>query len=96
MTSGLPAPYFRLIYQGTDISGDMDPMTTAINYVDNLHGKADEIDVTVQDKDGRWKGSWKPEPGDTMDLTIYDGAGGVLPCGTFTRWMNKYHGRSRR
>ncbi|WP_216597717.1 phage late control D family protein [Loktanella sp. 3ANDIMAR09] len=54
-----------------------------MNYVDHLHGKADEIDVTVQDKDGRWKGQWRPQHGDTMNLTIFDGYGGVLPCGTF-------------
>lgn len=76
-------PYFALIYQGTDISSELDPMTLSINYTDKNHGEADEIDVTVQDKDGRWKGSWKPEPGDTMSLTIHDGVGGVLPCGEF-------------
>lgn len=77
------SPYFSLVYQGVDISSELDPMTTSITYTDNHHGKVDEIDVTVQDKDGRWKGPWKPEPGDTMVLTIFDGAGGILPCGTF-------------
>ncbi|ANH04980.1 phage late control D family protein [Shinella sp. HZN7] len=76
-------PSFALIYQGTDISSELDPLTTSITYTDNHHGKVDEIDVTVQDKDGRWKGSWKPEAGDTMELTIHDGAGGILPCGIF-------------
>lgn len=83
MTSGLPAPYFQLIYRGVDISGDMDALTTSVNYVDHIHGKADEIDVTIHDKDGRWQGSWKPEHGDTMELTIFDGVGGILPCGKF-------------
>lgn len=76
-------PYFSLIYQGTDISSELDPQTTSITYTDHHHGEIDEIDVAVQDKDGRWKGAWKPEPGDTMTLTIFDGMGGVLPCGTF-------------
>lgn len=76
-------PYFQLLYQGVDISSELDPMTTSVTYTDQAHGKADEIDVTVQDKDGRWKGEWKPEPGDTMELTIFDGLGGELPCGTF-------------
>ncbi|WP_439605395.1 phage late control D family protein [Shinella sp.] len=78
-----PKPRFSLIYQGKDISNEMDPQTTSITYTDNHHGKVDEIDVTVQDKDGRWKDSWKPEAGDTMELIIHDGAGGVLPCGVF-------------
>lgn len=76
-------PYFSLIYQGVDISSELDPQTTSVTYTDNHHGKVDEIDVTVQDSDGRWKGSWKPEAGDRMELTIYDGIGGVLPCGVF-------------
>ncbi|WP_299924186.1 hypothetical protein [uncultured Pelagimonas sp.] len=83
MTSGLPQPYFQLMYRGTDISGDLDPMTTSVSYADQLHGEADEIEVTVQDKDGRWKGSWHPEHGDEMELTIFDGQGGILPCGAF-------------
>lgn len=78
-----PKPYFQLIYRGVDISSDLDPMTTEVTYTDNWHGEADEIEVTVQDKDGRWKGSWCPETGDTMSLTIFDGLGDVLPCGDF-------------
>lgn len=76
-------PRFVLIYRGVDISSELDPMTTSVSYTDKLHGEADEIDVAVQDKDGRWKGEWKPEPGDLMNLTIHDGLGGVLPCGDF-------------
>lgn len=76
-------PYFSLIYQGVDISSELDPMSLAIRYTDHNHGEADEIEVTAQDKDGRWKGPWKPEPGDTMSLTIFDGQGGILPCGDF-------------
>lgn len=81
--SGLPSSRFALIYQGVDISSEIDPMTLSVTYTDNGHGEADEIDVTVQDRDGRWQGAWKPEPGDTMELTIFDAYGGVLPCGTF-------------
>lgn len=81
--SGILKPSFRLIYRGTDISGDLDPMTTDVSYSDNGHGEQDEISVTVQDSDGRWKGSWRPETGDVMDLTIFDGRGGMLQCGSF-------------
>ncbi|MEC5291966.1 late control protein D [Aurantimonas sp. C2-6-R+9] len=57
-----------LLYRGVDITGDLDPMTTSVRYTDKLHGEADEIEVTVQDKDGRWRGPWCPEPSDTMEL----------------------------
>lgn len=76
-------PRFELWYQGTDISSELDPETTSVTYTDHHHGKVDEIDVTVQDKEGKWKDAWKPEPGETMELVIHDGIGGILPCGTF-------------
>lgn len=81
--SGLPKPYFQLIYKGIDISSELAPMLISCGYTDHQHGEADEIDFEVHDKDGRWKGSWKPEPGDLVQLTIFDGVGGVLPCGEF-------------
>lgn len=81
--TGVSKPHFQLIYRGIDISSELAPMVTSVTYTDLYHGEVDEIDVTVQDRDGRWKGSWKPEAGDTMQLTIFDGRGGVLPCGSF-------------
>lgn len=76
-------PYFSLFYRGVDISSEIDPMTVSVSYTDKAHGEIDEMDVTVQDKDGLWKSSWLPEPGDIMTLTIFDGLGGELPCGDF-------------
>ena len=76
-------PRTILMYKGVDISSELAPMVISITYTDNLHGEADEIQVQVHDKDGRWKGSWKPEPGDIMDLTIIDAKGASLPCGEF-------------
>ena len=60
MFSGIAAPSFQLFYRGVDISGDLDTLTTSINYVDHVHGKADEIDVTVHDKDGAGKAHGSP------------------------------------
>lgn len=59
---------WRLEYRGVDITGDLDPLTTSVSYTDKLHGEADEIEVAVQDRDGRWRGPWCPEPGDVMRL----------------------------
>lgn len=73
----------RLIYRGVDISGDLSPLTTSINYTDHWHGEADEIDVTVHDKDGRWKGSWLPEHGDKMQLFLSDDGFKFVDCGVF-------------
>lgn len=62
------AAKFTLLYRGVDISGDLDPMTTSVAYTDKLHGEADEIEVSVEDSRGLWRGPWCPEPGDAMRL----------------------------
>ena len=72
-----------LIYRDVDISSEIAPMVTSFNYNDKEHGEADDIDVTVQDSDGRWRGSWKPDEGDVMVPTIVDSNGSRLPCGEF-------------
>ena len=73
----------KLLYRGIDISSELSPYTTSINYTDHFHGEADEIDVTVQDKDGRWKGSWFPEHGDEMQLFLSDNGIAFVDCGIF-------------
>jgi phage protein D len=75
--------FANLIYRGVDISSEVAPMVTSINYTDHWHGEADEIDVTVQNKDGRWFGSWFPEHGDTMQLLISDDGISFVDCGIF-------------
>lgn len=80
---GVSKPRFILIYKGVDISSEFAPESITITYSDKVHGEADEIDVTVQDKDGKWRGSWCPEHGDIVDLSIGYEGGVMVPCGAF-------------
>lgn len=76
-------PTFALWYRGVNISDEMQPEMLSCTYVDKVHGEADEIDVTCHDTDGKWRGPWCPEQGDTADLEIgYKGLP-LTPCGTF-------------
>ena len=76
-------PTFKLVYKGIDISSELAPELISCTYTDKVHGEADEIDVTVQDKDGKWRGPWCPEHGDTIALDIgYDDLP-LTPCGAF-------------
>lgn len=77
-------PAFKLLYRGVDIADELAPHLIACTYTDEIEGKSDEIDVSVQDKDGIWRGAWCPELGDTLELSIAkDKAGPFIPCGTF-------------
>lgn len=74
---------WTLLYRGVDITSDVDPMAISVTYTDKLHGEVDEIEVTVQDSDGRWRGPWCPEHGDVMQLWIGREGGALVYAGEF-------------
>lgn len=76
-------PAFKLVYKGVDITDELAPEMISCTYTDKVHGEADEIEFTVQDKDGKWRGEWCPEHGDKVDLSIgYKGLP-LTDCGSF-------------
>lgn len=77
-------PAIRLIYKGVDIADEIAPHLISCTYTDNLSGEADEIEVSVHDRDALWRGPWCPEHGDKVELAIAaDKAGPFVPCGSF-------------
>lgn len=79
----VPQAKWVLSYSGADITGDIAADALMISYVDADHGKSDEIEVKLEDRMHRWKGSWYPEKGDVLDLMIGWIGRGMLPCGKF-------------
>lgn len=79
----VPHPVFRLSYEQKDISSDVTPYVRSVTYTDYLQGQSDELEVELEDADGRWIGAWYPGMGDKLTLRIgYDGEP-LLPCGSF-------------
>jgi phage protein D len=76
-------PRWLLTYSGRDITADIVPFVTRVEYTDHAHGESDEIAIDLEDKDGRWINSWYPSKRDQVTLYIgYDGQP-LLPCGDF-------------
>ncbi len=76
-------PAFTLLYEGRNITADVTPFFTTINYADYIEGESDSIDVTLEDVDGKWISSWYPNHADRLRLAIgYEGET-LLPCGEF-------------
>lgn len=48
---------------GTDVSEDLRPSLLEFRVVDALHGEADRLRLTLEDRAGRWRGAWRPEAG---------------------------------
>jgi len=79
----------RIIYNGADISGDIAEYLIDFEYTDNESGKADDIQITLEDRNQLWLSGWLPKKTDTITATILaedwfkPGEAFSLPCGTF-------------
>ena len=57
-------------YDDKDISTDLQPYLKNVSYTDNLSGEADDLQITLEDRDGLWQSSWFPDKGATLDVSV--------------------------
>lgn len=57
-------------YNNKDISFDISKYLKSISYTDNLSGEADDLQITLEDRDGLWQSTWMPEKGALLDATL--------------------------
>lgn len=79
----VPHPVFVLSYGQKNITSDITPYVRSVTYTDYLSGQSDELEVELEDADGRWVRHWYPSKGDTLSLKIGYEAAPLLPCGAF-------------
>ena len=79
----VPHPVFVLSYEQKNITSDITPYVRSVTYTDYLSGQSDELEVELEDADGRWARHWYPGQGDTLSLKIGYEAAPLLPCGAF-------------
>ncbi len=74
-----------LLYDNKDISTYLEPYLIDFSYTDHAGGKADDLQVTLEDRAGLWRGDWLPEKGALLKAAIIVEAGQTmkLPAGTF-------------
>lgn len=70
-------------YDHKDITSSLAPFVVSVTYTDHEHGKADEVEITVEDRDHLWKNSWYPGKGDVLTLKLGYLDEPLLPCGSF-------------
>jgi len=58
-------------YEGTNITEDLKPYLKSWTYADNLSGQADDLQITLADKNQLWQDAWFPDPGAKITATIY-------------------------
>ena len=78
-----------IFYEGTNISQDIAPYLLNFSYTDNSSDKADDISLTLEDRERLWTEDWFPMKGDKIRASIiihnWDSEDRTesLPCGTF-------------
>lgn len=73
-----------LLYNGVNISADVSRDLIRFEYTDNASGKVDDLQITLQDREGLWRDEWFPEKGAKLTASIVPAfGGGILFCGTF-------------
>lgn len=71
-------PILSIIYEGKDISIDVEKYLISFRYTDRVEGGADEIEIELDDSNGRWSNEWYSKKGDKIKASI-DG----YDCGEF-------------
>ncbi|MBR2208896.1 MAG: hypothetical protein IJ859_08850 [Synergistaceae bacterium] len=78
-----------IVYEGKDITRDLAPYLISFTYTDNASDKADDIALTLENKERLWINDWIPAKGDKIQASILlhdwdvSGEKNSLPCGLF-------------
>ncbi|MDR2821039.1 MAG: hypothetical protein LBB60_10990, partial [Desulfovibrio sp.] len=74
---------------GHDATDYLQPYLLDFSFTDNAGKKADEVQITLHDRDGKWNSEWMPKKGMEVDAIIEcmdwfkPGENVSLPCGSF-------------
>lgn len=78
-----------LLYNNKNISEEIDQYLLSFTYTDHANGKADDLQITFEDREGLWRSDWFPEKGARLSsgLVVSNWNGGqreeALPLGFF-------------
>lgn len=62
--------WLKVVYNQTDISKDIAKYLKLFSYNDVMSGEADDIQITLEDRQELWQGDWLASKGDTLNVTI--------------------------
>jgi len=77
-----PTPAYEVFYNGKAITADISPYVLSIDVTDAL-GEADELNIELEDVDGRWRNAWYPDKGATLEVSLGYLGDPLVPQGSF-------------
>lgn len=82
--------YVKITYNGTDITKELASYLKFAEYTDVISGQADDLQLTLEDREGLWLSDWFPDKGAVLTASIVakywespNDAGKELPLGLF-------------
>lgn len=87
------APYYKVIYNGTDITDDISDDVLEIVYDEGDDGEADDLRILLDDMSGKWKDTWITKTGVTIEVEMGFSNGRILNCGKFQIDEVEYKGQ---
>ncbi len=72
----------QISINGKNVTEDVTPYLSRLNYTDRVEAESDDITLTFEDTEGHWQNGWYPQQGDTLTVTIGT-YGNPLDCGLF-------------
>lgn len=76
-------PVYKIIYEGRDVGKDFAPILIQVEFKEYLEGKAAEITLDFENKDGNFFHDWYPDPDDTIKVKMGLEGGDLIDCGLF-------------
>jgi len=83
LNNALPQVALHLLYEGRDITRDISPALVRLRITDNLCDSCDDLDIELEDTQGRWRDAWYPGHGDTLELSLGWNGQDLIPMGRF-------------
>lgn len=62
--------YLDIVYEGVNISKEIAEDLMTFSHNDNAHGTADDIAITLKDREEKWINAWFPEKGDKIKVIL--------------------------
>ncbi|WP_288230889.1 contractile injection system protein, VgrG/Pvc8 family [uncultured Desulfovibrio sp.] len=60
----------KISIQGKDVSMDLQPYLLTLTYTDKADDELDDLQLTIEDREGLWQGDWLPRHGDVIAVSI--------------------------
>ena len=81
--ANVPGFRVKITYNNKDITADVSRYVIGFKFKDTNEDKVDELQLTMDDTEGKWKGPWYPGKGATLTAAIGGPTGPLMDCGEF-------------